>query len=117
MSATDTEAIRQHAQQDLVVYRVERCNEIQQYKLTHTAVIDCTDQIVVDDEYGSLSRVNRSVGGLLGWQQNVLIDVDREAFDNETFDEFGNERRLMGDGRVEAGDLWIQCGFLRSGVT
>jgi len=37
------------------------------------AVVDCTDQIVVDAEYGSLSRVDRSVGGLLGWQQSVLF--------------------------------------------
>ena len=71
----------------------------------------------MDAEYGSLSRVDRSVGGLLGWQQSVLIDMDRDAFDNETFDEFGNERRQMGDAPVEAGDVWIQCGFLRIGMT
>jgi len=52
-----------------------------------------------------------SVGGLLGWQQSVLIDVGREAFDNETtFDEFGNERQV-GDGPVGAGDDWIQRGL------
>jgi len=52
------------------------------------------------------------VGGLLGWQQSVLIDVDREAFDNDTFDKFGNERQV-GDGPVGAGDVWIQCGLYR----
>jgi len=33
-SAADTEAVRQHAQQDLVVHRIERCTEIQQYQLS-----------------------------------------------------------------------------------
>ena len=64
----------------------------------------------MDAEYGSLSRVERSVGELLVWQQSVLIYVDREAFDNETFDKFGNERQV-GDGPVGAGDVWIQCGL------
>jgi len=45
----------------------------------------------VDAEYRCLSRVERSVGGLLGWKQSVLVDMAREALSDKTFDEFGDK--------------------------
>jgi len=82
-SAADTEAVRQHAQH-LVVHRIESCTEIYQYQLRDTAVVDCTNQIAVDDKYCYLCRVEWSVGRLLGWKQSVQVDMVREALGDKT---------------------------------
>ena len=45
----------------------------------------------MDVEYRCLCRVERLVGGLLGWKQSVLVDMAREALGDKTFDEFGDK--------------------------
>ena len=51
------------------------------------AVINSRDQIVVGFEYCYFSRMERSVGRLLDWKQNVQIGMTSESLGNKTFHE------------------------------
>jgi len=55
------------------------------------AVINSTDRIVVVFEYCCLSRMESSIGRLLGWKQSVQIGMTSEVLGKETFHEFGGK--------------------------